>query len=306
MSLLTGGQGGAPTFGHFANDRLRISGGSVSARLPEIRASQRGDRERSFPDRTARPLMPLERRRFMAAIAGGLLAAPLGAEAQQAGRVAHLGLLSVDVASFDDAGSNAFVAALRELGWIVGQNLVVEARYAAGQTDRLPALAAELVRLKVDLIMTVFNEETLAAQQATASIPIVMLRGIHPEQAGFVANLAHPGGNITGTTVGPVTGGKYLELLKEAVPKLRRVSIMLDPTFPGLTAVGQAQVEGEARRLGLTLTPIAAQRPDEVEPALTRVAKERPGALWVVPVGPLAARVRRIIAFATKERLPTI
>jgi putative ABC transport system substrate-binding protein len=103
-----------------------------------------------------------------------------------------------------------------------------------------------------------------------------------------------------------VTGGKYLELLKEAVPKLRRVSIMLDPTFPGLTAVGQAQVEGAARRLGLTLTPIAAQRPDDVEPALARVAKERPGALWVVPVGPLAARVRRIIAFATKERLPTI
>ena len=248
----------------------------------------------------------MDRRTFLAGTGAVLLATPLAAEAQPPGRVAHLGLLSVDVASFDDAGRNAFVAALRELGWIVGQNLVVEARYAAGQTDRLPALAAELVRLKVDLIMTVFNEETLAAQQATASIPIVMLRGIHPEQAGFVANLAHPGGNITGTTVGPVTGGKYLELLKEAVPKLRRVSIMLDPTFPGLTAVGQAQVEGEARRLGLTLTPIAAQRPDEVEPALARVAKERPGALWVVPVGPLAARVRRIIAFATQERLPTI
>jgi putative ABC transport system substrate-binding protein len=234
-----------------------------------------------------------------------LLAAPLAAEAQPPGRVAHLGLLSVDVASFDDAGRNGFVAALRELGWMVGQNLVLEARYAAGQTDRLPALAAELVRLKVDLIITFFNEETLAAQQATASIPIVMLRGIYPEQAGCVASLAHPGGNITGTTVGLVTGGKYLELLKEAVPKLRRVSIMLDPTFPGLTAVGQAQVEGEARRLGLTLTPIAAQRPDDVEPALARVAKERPGARWVVPVGPPSARApdHRL---RTKERLPTI
>ena len=222
----------------------------------------------------------IDRRTFLAGTVAVLLAAPLAAEAQPPGRVAHLGLLSVDVASFDDAGQNGFVAALRELGWMVGQNLVLEARYAAGQTDRLPALAAELVRLKVDLIITFFNEETMAAQQATASIPIVMLRGIYPEQAGFVASLAHP--------------------------KLRRVSIMLDPTFPGLTAVGQAQVEGEARRLGLTLTPIAAQRPDDVEPALARVAKERPGALWVVPVGPLAARVRRIIAFATKERLPTI
>ena len=248
----------------------------------------------------------MDRRTFLAGTGAVLLAAPLTAEAQPPGRVAHLGLLSVDVASFDDAGRNSFVAALRELGWIVGQNLVLEARYAAGQTDRLPALAAELVRLKVDLIITIFNEETLAAQQATASIPIVMLRGIYPEQAGFVASLAHPGGNITGTTVGPVTGGKYLELLKEAVSKLTCVSIMLGPTFPGLTAVGQAQVEGESGRLGLTLTRIAAQRPDDVEPALARVAKERPGALWVVPVGPLAARVRRIIAFATKERLPTI
>jgi putative ABC transport system substrate-binding protein len=248
----------------------------------------------------------IDRRTFLAGTGAVLLATPLAADAQPPGRVAHLGFLSVDVASFDDAGRNGYVAALRELGWIVGQNLVGEERYAAGQTDRLPALAAELVRLKVDLIITVSNEETLAAQQATASIPIVMLRGIHPEQAGFVASLAHPGGNITGTTVGPVRGGKYLELLKEAVPKLTRVSIMLDPTFPGLTAAGQALVEGEARRLGLTLTRIAAQRPDDVEPALARVAKERPGALWVVPVGPLAARVRRIIAFATTERLPTI
>ena len=248
----------------------------------------------------------MDRRAFIATLAGGLLAAPLAAEAQPSGRVAHVGLLSVNVASFDDASNNAFVAALRELGWIVGENLVVEARYAAGRVDRLPALAAELVRLKVELIITFFNEETLAAQQATASIPIVMLRGIYPEQARFVASLARPGGNITGMTVGPVTGGKYLELLKEAVPKLTRVAILLDPTFPGLTATGQVQVEGEARRLGLTLTPIAAQHPDDVEPALARVAKERPGALWVLPVGPLAARVRQVIAFAATERLPTI
>ena len=248
----------------------------------------------------------MDRRAFIATLAGGLLAAPLAAEAQPSGRVAHVGLLSVNVASFDDASNNAFVAALRELGWIVGENLVVEARYAAGRVDRLPALAEELVRLKVELIITFFNEETLAAQQATASIPIVMLRGIYPEQARFVASLARPGGNITGMTVGPVTGGKYLELLKEAVPKLTRVAILLDPTFPGLTATGQVQVEGEARRLGLTLTPIAAQHPDDVEPALARVAKERPGALWVLPVGPLAARVRQVIAFATTERLPTI
>src|SRR5262245_58845116 len=180
----------------------------------------------------------MERRAFLLTVAGSLLAAPLAAEAQPSGKVAHVELLSNDVASFDDAASKAFIAALRERGWIVGQNFVFEARYAAGQTDRLPALAAELVRLNVDLIITFVNEETLAAQQATASIPMVMLRGIYPEQVGFVASLAHPGGNITGTTVGFVAAGKYLELLKEAVPKLTRVAILLDPrSFPGLNAL---------------------------------------------------------------------
>jgi putative ABC transport system substrate-binding protein len=114
----------------------------------------------------------------------------------------------------------------------------------------------------------------------TTSAPAA--RGIYPEQAGLVASLAHPGGNVTGTTVGPVTGGKYLELLKEAFPKLTRVPILLDSTFPGLAdAVTQEQVEIEGRKLGLTLTPIAVQRQDDVEQALARVAKERPGALCV-------------------------
>jgi ABC-type uncharacterized transport system substrate-binding protein len=248
----------------------------------------------------------MDRRLFLGTLTGGLLAAPLAAEAQPSGRVARVGILSVDVESPDDVGRVAFVAALKDLGWLVGENLVFEARYARGQPDRLPALAAELVRLKVDMIITFLNHETLAAQQATASIPIVMLRGIYPEQAGLIASLAHPGGNVTGTTVGPVTAGKYLELLKEAVPKLTRVAILLDPTFPGLAVAGQ-QVEAEARKLGLTLTQIEVQHPDDVEQALARVQKERPGALWVLSVGALGgARVRQVIAFATKERLPTI
>jgi len=248
----------------------------------------------------------VHRRTFLSAMTGILLAAPLAAEGQLSGRVAHVGILSVDVESLDDVGRVAFVAALKDLGWLMGQNLVFEARYAAGQPDRLPALAAELVRLKVDMIITFLNHETLAAQRATASIPIVMLRGIYPEQAGLIASLAHPGGNVTGTTVGPVTAGKYLELLKEAVPKLTRVAILLDPTFPGLAVAGQ-QVEAEARKLGLTLTQIEVQHPDDVEKALARVQKERPGALWVLSVGAVGgARVRQVIAFATKERLPTI
>jgi putative tryptophan/tyrosine transport system substrate-binding protein len=240
-------------------------------------------------------------------VAGGLLAAPLAAEAQPASRVARVGLLSVGAAPSDEEFVRfPFLTALKDLGWKAGQNIVFEARYAAGQPNRLPALAAELVRLKVDVIVTVLNQETLAVKQATTSIPIVMLLGIDPVQAELVASLARPGGNVTGTTVGPVTGGKYLELLKEALPKLARVAILLDLTSPRFTEpmMGLQELEAEARRLGLTLAHIAIHHPDDVEPALATVAKERPGALWVIPIGPLAACTRRVIDFA--NRLPTM
>ena len=175
----------------------------------------------------------MRRRRIL----GGLLlslVAPLAAAAQPAGRVKRVGILSVEAApSAEDVATSPLRAALRDLGWTVGQNMVLERRYAEGQPDRLPALAADLVRLKVDVIVTFLNQETLAAKRATTSIPIVMLLGIYPEQAGLVASLARPGGNVTGTSVGPVTGGKYLELLKEAVPRLTRVAVLWDPTFPG-------------------------------------------------------------------------
>ena len=139
------------------------------------------------------------------------------------------------------------------------------------------------------MIVTFLNHETLAAKRATGSIPIVMVLGVDPTQAGLVASLARPGANVTGTTVAPVTGGKYLELLKEAVPKLGRVAILFDPTFPGLAdALAQEQLPDEARKLGL------------------RIAKERAGALWVIPIGPLPAGMGQIIDFAKRHGLPTI
>jgi ABC-type uncharacterized transport system substrate-binding protein len=246
----------------------------------------------------------MDRRAFLQVVAGSLLAAPLAAGAQPTGRIARVGILSVEaVPSYEEVARFTFVAALKDLGWIAGQNILFEARYAAGQPDRLPALAAELVRLKVDVIVTVLNQETLAVKQATASIPIVMLLGIYPVQAGLVASLAHPGGNVTGTTVGSITGGKYLELLKEALPKSARVAILMDLTFPGFS---QGQAEAEARKFGVTLTRISIQRPDDVEPALAKVATERPDALWVVPTGPVLANARQIIDFANKHGLPTI
>ncbi len=238
-------------------------------------------------------------------MAAGLLAASRIGHAEVAGRVRRVGILSIET---DREGADAALpGALKELGWIPGQNIVFEKRYAAGQPDRLPALAAELVRLKVDVIVTVLNQEALAAKQATASIPIVMFLGVYPVQAGLVASLARPGGNVTGTTVGPVTGGKYLELLKDAVPTVARVALLLDIVFPGLADISSPdQLRSEARRLGLTVSPISVQRADEVDGALAKVAKDRPGALWVVPIGPLAARARDVIDFATRHGLPTI
>jgi putative ABC transport system substrate-binding protein len=170
----------------------------------------------------------VDRRKFVSISAVVLLAAPLAAEAEQVGKVARIGILSVGTApALEEVARSQFLAALRDLRWIAGQNIVFEARYAEGQTSRLPALAAELVRLRVDLIVTFLNQETLAAKQATASIPIVMLLGVYPVQAGLVASLARPGGNVTGTTVAPLAGAKYLEMLKQAVPKLARVAMLL-------------------------------------------------------------------------------
>jgi putative ABC transport system substrate-binding protein len=242
---------------------------------------------------------------ILVALAVGVLTEPLGVVAQPAGKVARVGVLSLGVAlPPEEVAKSPFVTSLRDLGWAAGQNIIFEPRYAAGQTDRLPALAADLVRLKVDVIVTLSNQETLAAKQATASIPIVMLLGVAPVEAGLVASLARPGGNVTGTTVAPVALGKYLELLKEVVPKLARVAVLWDSSFPGLAR--QEPPEVEARKLGLTLTLIEANRVDDVDAALARIAKERTGALFVVLVGPLLARLQQIVDFAAQHRLPTI
>jgi putative ABC transport system substrate-binding protein len=244
----------------------------------------------------------MDRRRFLLTSLAGAVAVPLAGEAQQAGKVARVGILSSIVApSPEEAAKYTLFTTLTELGWVAGQNIVFEQRFAAGQADRLPALAADLVRLRVDVIVTLLNQETLVAKQATASIPIVMLFGVAPVEAGLVASLARPGGNVTGTTVAPIAPSKYLELLKEAFPKMARVAVLWDPTFPR-----PATLEAEARKLALTLTLIEVQRPDEVEAALAKITQARPGALCVVPGGALLARIQQIIDFAAQHHLPTI
>jgi len=245
------------------------------------------------------------RRIGLAVVLAVSLLAPLAAEGQPTGKVARIGILGIGAApSAEEVARSPFRAALRDLGWIAGQNLVFESRYAAGQPERLPALAAELARLQVDVIVTIQDQETLAAKRATASIPIVMVLSINPVSAGLVASYARPGGNVTGTTVAPISEGKYLELLKEAVPKLTRVAKLWDPTYPG--SQRSQELEVEARKLSLMLASIEVLGVDDVDRALARIAKEQPGALWIVPVGPILSRMRQVIDFATKNGLPTV
>jgi putative tryptophan/tyrosine transport system substrate-binding protein len=250
----------------------------------------------------------MERRRFLLTSAAGVLVTPTVVDAQSSKRVARVGILAAGPAASPEEvlGTPMFVA-LRNLGWTAGQNLAFEMRYAVGQTERLPALAAELVRANVDVIVTALNQETLAAKDATSTIPIVMVLGVLPVQAGLVASLARPGGNVTGTAVAPVAAGKYFELLKEAVPRLTRVAVLWDPTFPGLVPHSTHRMaEAEARKLGLSLASIEVARADDVDAAMARLVEDRPGALFVVPSGPIAARMTQVIDFAARHRLPSI
>src|SRR3977135_2247268 len=178
----------------------------------------------------------MERRTFMAVVSGGLLASPLAATAQQTGKVYRIGYLSGGSSTLTHL-IDAFRQGLRELGWVEGQNIVIDYRFAEGRYDRLPDLAAELVRLKVDVIVASPSPPAAAAKNATGTIPIVMIgAGADPVGQGLITSLARPGGNVTGLSysVGQEIFGKQLALLKEAVPNVRRVAVLWNPAVPGL------------------------------------------------------------------------
>jgi ABC-type uncharacterized transport system substrate-binding protein len=237
-------------------------------------------------------------------LAALLLAMAPGAGAQTPTQTARVGVLSVGVAPPpEEVERSPFITSLRDFGWVRGQNLIFEARYADGDAERLPTMVADLVRLKVDLIVALSNQEAQAAKRATSSIPIVIVFGVAPIEAGLVASLARPGGNVTGTTVAPVAFTKHLTLLKEAVPNLKRVAVLWDPRFPGL-AVREAS-DAEARKVGLTAANIEVQRPEALDAALGQVTRERAGALFIIPSGPVGAAIPAIIAFAAQHRIPT-
>jgi putative ABC transport system substrate-binding protein len=237
------------------------------------------------------------------ALALGMLLVPLTADAQQAGKVARIGFLETGSAS---TSLDAFRQGLRELGWVEGQNIVVDYRFAEGRSDRLPDLAAELVRLKVDIIVAVGGPGVAAAKNATETISIVMIAGgADPVGLGFVASLARPGGNVTGLSfsVGPEISGKWLELLKEIVPKVRRVAILSNPANPSHPLVIR-EANVAARSLGVQLQLLEARGPDEFDGAFAAMAKERVGALLVVADSMFIFHRTRLAALAARSRLP--
>ena len=231
-------------------------------------------------------------------------------EAQQPKKVPRIGYLSSVDAANEFTRFEAIRLALRERGHIEGQNITTEYRYAEGKADRYPELVAELVRLKVDIIVVPGGDIPIrAAKNATKTIPIVMVgQGLDPVEAGLVESLAHPGGNVTGiTNLGTELGGKRLELLKEAVPKLSRVAVLYDPATPGDVLQVEQVLPDAARALRLTLQPWEVRAADGFEKVFAALNKQRPGGLYVPGSGPLMrANRNRIADFALKSRLPSM
>jgi putative tryptophan/tyrosine transport system substrate-binding protein len=237
-----------------------------------------------------------------------LLAVAVIAEAQQPKKVHRIGYLGATDAAGESTRSEAIWLALREFGHIVGQNIAIEYRYAEGKQDRYAELAAELVRLKVDIIVAAGgNLLVRRIKNATKTIPIVMIgQGLDPVAEGLVESLARPGGNVTGlTNLGPELAGKRLDLFKEAVPKIVSVAVLYEPANPG-SVLQMKEALAAARRLGLTIRPWKVRDADGFEKEFAALSKERPDGLYVVGGPLMTSNQKRIAGLALKRRLPSM
>jgi ABC-type uncharacterized transport system substrate-binding protein len=247
------------------------------------------------------------RRKLLVALGAAALAAPLACFAQQQrSKVARIGLLEAGSASTDAKWRESLIAGLRELGYVEGKNIVIEYRWADGKYERLPGLAAEIVQMKVDVIVAAGAPTIQAARQATTTIPIVMLRIGDPVGLGLVASLSRPGRNVTGlSNMNPEVMGKYLELLRAAVPKLSRVTVLANPgnpTHPDF--LKRIQATGKTHRV--TISPAQASTAREIETAFGAIKQERAEALVVLPDSFFYAQARGIAELAAQHRLPTM
>jgi putative ABC transport system substrate-binding protein len=243
----------------------------------------------------------MDRRTFLA-IAAGALPAQLAAEAQDVGKVARIGMLSLG-----SAGSpffESFKRELRELGYVEGRNISFQYRWAEGRDERLPGLAADLVRLKVDVIVA-SSQAAVAAKQATTVIPIVMPIITDPVGLGLIRSLARPGGNATGfATQNDELPGKWMELVKEILPQVSRIAVMWDPAYGGAIQLKASEVA--ARPLGVRLQALKVERPGDFVTAFAELQKNRPEALIVSSSALFFANRSRLVNFAARHRLPTI
>jgi putative tryptophan/tyrosine transport system substrate-binding protein len=247
----------------------------------------------------------LDRRTFVHLLGAVLVAQASVARAQRPAAPRVIGVLSADPYGNPDLWKY-FNAKLRELGWVEGANLVFERRSANNQLDQLPVLAAELVRLNVDIIFAVGTQAPLAAKKATSAIPIVIMNAGDPVELGLASSLAHPGGNITGTSlISREIAGKRLQLLRGTLPGLSRVTLLLDPTNPN-NALLLHETESAARTLGLHIQSIEVRGPEDFDGAFIATLSQRPGALITAETSVALNARARIAAFAAANRIPAL
>ena len=248
----------------------------------------------------------MDRRRFLLTSLAGTLAAPLAAKGQQAGKLWRVGYLSSSSAERERTRLAAFQQGLRELGYLEGESIFIEQRYAGGEFERLAELAAELARLKVDIFVVAGAPAAYAAKKASSVIPIVMTAVADPVGMGLVASLARPGGSITGLSdfnTGVVV--KRLELLREVVPSVSRVAVLLNPTNPS-NPPQLKLTQAAAATLPVTLLAFETKRADDIDRAFLAMKTERPGALIVIGDPLLGSHAKRIVELSTRNRLPAI
>ena len=248
------------------------------------------------------------RRKLLIVLGTAALAAPFGSLAQQQGKIWRVGFLAMrsPTASNPVVSYGAFVQGMRELGYVEGKNLIIEWRMAEGKVERLPTLAAELVQLKVDVIVAAGVQPTSAAQQATTTIPIVMGNSIDPVGSGFVASLVRPGGNITGLSnlIGDL-GPKHFEMLRSMVPKLSRVAILVNPTNSGHATILKT-VQTAAQKSSIKILSVQAGDPQEIEGAFSTMTQDNAEAVIVANDLFFNQQRRQLAELAAKNRLPSV
>jgi ABC-type uncharacterized transport system substrate-binding protein len=248
----------------------------------------------------------MDKKAIIFLLVGLTLASVQLAEAQQTGKVHRIGVLLAPSRSFYSDRVEAFRQGLRELGYVEGKNIVIEYRYAEGKLDRLPNLAAELVHLNVDLIVTSSTPGVLAAKKASRMVPIVFISISDPVGSGLVASLARPGGNITGLTILAVElSGKRLELLKEAVPKATRVAFLWNSANPA-QELQWKEMQAAAQELRLQLQSLEVRSSNDFDSAFEAALRERAQALIPAPEPLINTHLKRIVEFAAKNRLPAM